>query len=193
MDAESDDHAERWLRLAANGDQEAWRRLIEEFSPRVFGLLRSKCRDADLAEELTQSTFATVALKLSEYVEQGRFESWVFRIAINRLRDEMRRRTRHARPTPDEALARISEAPPEGGGAGGYRTVEPIEVARLNAAMAELAPADREIIDMRFIAGLSFAQMATILDEPIGTLLARNHRALAKLRKAIERASKGGQ
>ena len=92
------------LQRAAQGDQEAWRSLIETYSPRVFGLIRAQCNNADLAEEITQSTFCTIAEKIGGYTETGRFESWLFRIAINRLRDEMRRRKRHARPMEDEKL-----------------------------------------------------------------------------------------
>ncbi len=181
----------QWLKAAARGDQTAWRQIIEEMSPRVFGLLRARCKDPDLAEELTQSVFVTVAEKLTAYVESGKFESWVFRIAMNRLRDEMRRRGRQAAPMPDEALDSGSVRE-QASGTDGYRTVDPAERDQLERALAGLTQQDREIVDLRFIAGLSFAQIAAMLDEPLGTLLARHHRALAKLRTAIERDSKGG-
>jgi DNA-directed RNA polymerase specialized sigma24 family protein len=57
--------------------------------------------------------------------------------------------------------------------------------------MQELSPADREIIDLRHLGGLSFQQMADLLDEPLGTLLSRHHRAVARLRASMERAQKG--
>ena len=98
MDSDESQETIEILRLASGGDQGAWRLIIERFGPRVFGLLRAQCGDAELAEELTQSTFCTVAQKLSSYQEFGRFESWVFRIGMNRLRDEMRRRKRQATP-----------------------------------------------------------------------------------------------
>ena len=190
MEDEGREEMAQWLREASRGDQEAWRHIIEEVSPKVFGLLRSRCKDPELAEELTQSTFATIAEKLTSYVEQGHFESWVFRIAINRLRDEMRRRGRHATPVSHETMASLDLA---GGESRGYRTIEDTDRRRLEAALAGLSAPDREIIDLRFIAGLSFAQIAALLEEPIGTLLARHHRALAKLRVAIERMTKGVQ
>ncbi|MEY4786422.1 MAG: polymerase sigma factor SigW, partial [Planctomycetota bacterium] len=102
-----DDRIPKWLADAATGDQNAWRAIVSEFSPRIFGLLKAQCRDADLAEELTQSVFVTLAEKLAAYTEQGQFESWIFRVAINRLRDEMRRRTRHAKPMAQETLSEI--------------------------------------------------------------------------------------
>ena len=86
------------LSRAARGDAAAWRAIVDEYSRRVYGLLRSQGANPDLAEEITQSVFCTLAAKLPEYVEGGRFESWLFRIAMNRLRDDARRRRRHARP-----------------------------------------------------------------------------------------------
>ena len=181
-----DDRIAKWLADAAQGDENAWRLIVSEFSPRIFGLLKAQCRDADLAEELTQSVFVTLAEKLGEYTEQGQFQSWIFRVAINRLRDEMRRRTRHAKPTSQETLSEI-EWVADGDG---YRTIEREQILSLEQAMDELSSSDREIVDLRHTAGLSFKQIASLLNEPVGTLLARHHRALARLRESIERIQK---
>ncbi len=177
----------QWLAQAGRGDEQAWRLLVEEFAPRVFGLLRAQRIDADLAEELTQSVFATLVEKLAGYTEQGQFEAWIFRVAMNRLRDEMRRRSRHARSGSAEG---IETAKHSGLGGESYRTLEESQVTLLEEAMAELSRADREIVDLRHTAGLSFKQIAELLKEPVGTLLARHHRALARLRETIELRSK---
>src|SRR5688572_21346016 len=71
---------ESTLKLAATGDQRAWRILVETYSGRVFGLIRAQCSNTDLAEEITQSTFCTVVAKIGSYTELGRFEQWLFRI-----------------------------------------------------------------------------------------------------------------
>ena len=89
------------LEEAANGDDRAWATLVRALTPRIHALIVANTRDAELAEEITQSVFVTVAQRVNDYVEQGRFEAWVFRIAMNRLRDEMRRRSRQARPVGD--------------------------------------------------------------------------------------------
>ncbi len=195
MSAGQDDqlHSERiaqWLARAGRGDEQAWRKLVDEFAPRVFGLLRAQRIDADLAEELTQSVFATLVEKLSSYTEQGQFEAWIFRVAMNRLRDEMRRRSRHARSGSEEGIATAKHS---GLGGESYRTIEESQVVALEEAMAELSRADREIIDLRHTGGLSFKQIAALLEEPVGTLLARHHRALARLRATLElRSGKQG-
>ncbi len=171
---------EQLLARAAQGDGQAWRQLVDRYSGRVFGVLRSNGVDADRAEEITQSVFCTLATKLPGYVEQGHFESWLFRIALNRLRDDARRRKRHAKPVGDSgAFESIGvDSPPVSG-------ADPEEMDALRKALTKLSPSDREVIDLRHIGGMSFKQMAELLQEPLGTLLARHHRALQKLREML--------
>lgn len=172
------------LAAASRGDEAAWREVIGRYGRRVYALAKSRCRSPDLAEEVTQSVFATVAAKLGSggYTEQGRFESWLFRVAMNRIRDEMRRRKRQAEPS-DPATLTTREAPEAGPSPNG--TAEGVALQKLRAAMELLADADREIIELRHHGGMSFKQMADLLDEPLGTLLARHHRALRKLKQLM--------
>jgi RNA polymerase sigma-70 factor (ECF subfamily) len=177
------------LARAARGEDAAWRTLVGEYSGRVYGLLRSQGADPELAEEVTQSVFCTVAAKLPEYVEGGRFESWLFRIAMNRLRDDARRRRRHAKPAGENEVLEGLAGPAPDRSAG---RADAEELAALRAAVAQLSESDREVIDLRHVGGMSFKQMAEHLGEPLGTLLARHHRALAKLRAILEGAAAGG-
>ncbi len=169
------------LARAAAGDSDAWREVVTSIAPRVHGLLASLCRNDELAEEITQSVFCTVAAKLETYVESGRFEAWIFRIATNRLRDEMRRRARQARAVGDEVL----DARAVRGGRGSRGASDEVREL-LRRAMDRLGEGDREILDLRHIGGLSFKALSDYFEEPIGTLLARHHRALRKLRTILE-------
>jgi RNA polymerase sigma-70 factor, ECF subfamily len=162
----------------------AWREIIRLYGRRVYALARSRCRRDDMAEEITQSVFATVASKLGGggeggYTEQGRFEAWLFRIAMNRIRDEMRRQRRHA-DVSDPASFRNIEGADDAAGT----DEEVLEMLRL--AMERLPDQDREIIELRHHGGMSFRAMAELLEEPLGTLLARHHRALRKLKQMME-------
>ncbi len=170
------------LQRAAAGDQAAWRVVVDTYSRRVFGLICAQCGSADLAEEITQSTFCTIVTKIGSYTEQGKFESWLFRIAMNRLRDEMRRRKRQARPVETETLTALAgDTSTEEGSA-----ADPTDDLRdLDRALARLSEADRRIVHLRHFGGLSFKQIAELLDQPLGTVLARQHRALKKLRSLM--------
>lgn len=198
------------LRAASSGDPAAWRGLVTAYSGRVFGLLLKQCGDRELAEELTQVTFVKLVDQIGAkegsaggYVEQGRFEPWLFRIAMNKLRDEMRRRKRQARPmdmSPAPAPASgngrdgaekshrdfAASADPGGLGEDPAEILSRAEqVDRLKQVIESLPEADREILHLRHTAGLSFAQIAETLDQPLGTVLARGHRALGKLKKQM--------
>ncbi len=171
---------------AAGGDEAAWRRLIDAYSGRVYGLIFRQCGNAELAEEITQSTFVKVVGKLPQYEDTGRFEAWLFRIAMNRLRDEMRRRKRQANPvdfgqTPPESIgyAAAHDGSPDAPLLAAERN------AQLAAAIAELPEADRELLHLRYTAQMSYQQIADLLEQPLGTVLARGHRALKKLRTML--------
>ncbi|MDP1660826.1 MAG: RNA polymerase sigma factor [Phycisphaerales bacterium] len=169
------------LERAVAGDQEAWRRIVGLYWRRVFALARSRLRDHGIAEEVTQSVFVTVATKLSQgqYAERGKFEPWLFRVVVNRIRDQVRALQRGATATDDEVLdARAGTVESRGEGTrASERAME-----ELRRALMMLGEADRQVVELRHHAGLSFAAMAELLDEPLGTLLARHHRALKKLR-----------
>lgn len=193
------------LAAAARGDDGAWRVLVQLYSTRVYALLVRQCGDRELSQEITQAAFVKVVTKIGEYTEQGKFEAWLFRIAMNSLRDEMRRRKRQARTMDMSggsdsdtgegaawAAAEHSVTDRQGHSAGDEED-SPLDqvsraeqIERLKRAIKQLSPADQEILNLRHTAGLSFAQIAETLEQPLGTVLARGHRALAKLRKLME-------
>lgn len=178
------------LRRAGLGDETAWRQVIDLYSRRVYALARSRCGNHDTAEEVTQSVFVTVASKLTSggYAEQGRFESWLFRVAMNRVRDEARRRQRHAEssdPLVFQAMPVAASGSAWSGSAASGGGLEG-ELEALRRALGQLPEPDREVVELRHHAGMSFKEIALLLEEPLGTLLARHHRALRKLKTMIE-------
>jgi RNA polymerase sigma-70 factor (ECF subfamily) len=167
-----------------DGDQQAWAELVGFYTSRLFALANSRLRRPDLAEEVVQSVFATVAAKLNtaSYAEQGQFEAWLFRIAINRIRDQIRASRRSLRTSALESaenqVSTKSVLVADRDESDGLRHV-------LREALQNLSEKDRDIIELRHHAQMSFKQIADVLDEPVGTLLARHHRALAKLRDLV--------
>lgn len=169
------------LASATAGDESAWAEIVRLYARRVFALARSRCGNDDVAEEVTQSVFVTVATKLRAggYTEQGRFEAWIFRVAMNRVRDVIRAAKRR-RVVGDLHVESEPLAPGRPAAREGRE-----DLAALRNAVQKLSEQDREVIELRHHAGMGFREIAALLDEPVGTLLARHHRALRKLKESM--------
>ena len=176
------------LARAAGGGQDAeaaWCEIVARYARRLYALARSRRLDEEAAEEVAQSVLVTVAQHVRSgaggaYEERGRFESWLFRIAVNRVRDEIRRRGRSRSESADPADLDASTAARVGADTGNA-----VRSRALRAALTRLPDADREVVELRHHGGLSFKQIADTLGEPLGTVLARHHRALRKLKDLL--------
>jgi len=180
-DSEAADLADVVAR-ASGGSERAWEDLVHRYARRVYAMANAKLRRPELAEEITQSVFVTLATKLRSdaYSEMGRFEPWLFRVTMNRVRDEIRRAKRQAVAHDPSSFAGMASAPAEPAG------LDANASAGLRDAIATLNDADRAVIDLRHTGQMNFKDIAALLDEPLGTVLARHHRALKKLKAALE-------
>jgi RNA polymerase sigma-70 factor, ECF subfamily len=178
---------ERLLRRACRLEADALEELIALYSPRVYGLLMRMTGSREEAEDLLQETFLRVVRMISEYQHDGRFDAWLFRIAANLARDHLRRVRRRGvasrfDQTDGDAAGVVREPADD-------RQARPEAAAlateareRVQAALSDLPEAEREIILLRHFAELPFREIAELLGVPLGTALARAHRALKKLR-----------
>jgi len=181
---------DRLLRRARKRDPEALHQLVDAYSGRLFGLLFRLTGERETAEDLLQETFLRVVRTIADYEHGGKFEAWLFRIAANLARDHARRASRRGRPVALEGFGRDRE--PAASDLADGRQPEPSRELfnkelseRLNACLRELAEMDREIILLRHFSELSFREIADLLQIPLGTALARAHRALKRLRAAF--------
>lgn len=179
------------LARAAQNDPQALANLVDRYSRRVFGLLLRLTGDRDAAEDLLQETFLRVVRMIGEYEHVGRFEAWLFRIAANLARDRARK---HGRRGPTASLDDCPTTPgplvSDGPASDPSRELEQTEAgARLTTALEQLNDAEREIILLRYYSDLSFREIAELLEIPLGTALARAHRALKRLRDDLGAAA----
>jgi len=158
--------------------------LLVSFAPRVYGLLLRLVGRPDVAEDLMQETMLRAYRSFDTYRPEGKFRAWIFRIAVNLARDWIRRR-RHEPSTsleteePPLDAAPATHVPPDARMDRGERA------RRVEQALARLPVADRQILLMRYYGELAFKDIARATGEPLGTVLARAHRALAKLGNLI--------
>jgi RNA polymerase sigma-70 factor, ECF subfamily len=171
--------------LARSGRPDAVEQLIDLYAPRLYGLLLRMTGSSADAEDLLQETCIKMVRALDKYQEDGRFEPWLFSIAANLARDWLRRQGRSmvapAAGSRDESqVAAVSGEPDVDHG-----LIQAEQADQLQRALAGLSEAEREVVTLRFFSGLSFREIAEMLEIPLGTALARAHRGLKHLRDKI--------
>jgi RNA polymerase sigma-70 factor (ECF subfamily) len=142
----------------------------------LYSFLAYRTGDRALAEDLLADAFERALRSRRRFDRRrGSEKTWLYAIALNLLRDHMRRAAAEGR-----ALGRVDEpsTPDE------LEGVERREA--LDRALARLSPEEREAIALRFGADLSVPEMARVLDEPLTTVEGRVYRALRKLRERLE-------
>jgi RNA polymerase sigma-70 factor (ECF subfamily) len=141
----------------------------------VYAYVASLLRDRAAAEDVTALAFERALRKRRSFDRaRGNERAWLFGIARNAALDELRRRSRTAAlvtDPPDDAL-------PDPAGEDAERR------ATVRAALASLDPRDRELIALKFHAGLSNAEIAKVIGASESTAGTRLHRAVTKLREA---------
>jgi RNA polymerase sigma-70 factor (ECF subfamily) len=139
----------------------------------VYGYVATLVRDAATAEDVVATAFERAYRRHNQYdPRRGTERAWVFGIARNAALDELRHRKRHATLPLEPADA--SAAPAE----------DPTQTATVRAALDTLRARDREIVALKYGAGLSNGELAGVLgvsESNAGTLV---HRAMTKLREA---------
>src|SRR5581483_1314756 len=135
--------------------------------------------DRAAAEDVTAQAFERAFRKRRTYrASRGTRRAWLFGIARNAALDELRRRRAELAAEPADER---SPAPEEAADAALRR-------AALRAALAALAPRERELIALKFFAGLSNAEIATVIGASEGAAGTRIHRVVEKLRRACDEA-----
>jgi len=190
-----DDRDDDALMVAvARGDATAFRVLVERWAPRVEAFAgRALGRRAD-AEDIVQETFVRVYRSVARYQPTGHFGAWVFRIAGNLVRQELRRRRVRGWLTgspavSDEAVLASLPAPAHFDADGPLRTAE--TRATLVRALARLPDRQRLAVLLRHFEALPLRDVAAALDvseHAAESLLARGMRALREQLNAPRRS-----
>ncbi len=150
--------------------------LYREAAADVHAYAWSLLRDAAAAEDVTALAFERAYRRRGRFdATRGSARAWLFAIARNAALDELRRRKRTAALTFDPA------AEPEPAAEDG---VEPERRATVAAALAALDPRERELVALKFHAGLSNAEIGELLGVSESNAGTKVHRAVTKLRKA---------
>lgn len=175
-------------RLAA-GDSAALSLLYDRYAVAVFSLVARIAGDRQIAEDLLQEVFVRVWQRAGTYQgSRGKPLTWVLGIAHNLAIDEVRRRRRR----PAEADARDEDGQNVALQSLAAEDADPAELAwerlrrdQILAALQQLPPAQRTLIELAYFEGYTQSQLAARLGEPLGTIKTRTRLAVQKLRELL--------
>jgi RNA polymerase sigma-70 factor (ECF subfamily) len=171
------------LERIARGDEHALADLYDRHARMIFSLaLRILQVRAD-AEDIVQEVFAQVWAQARRYdPSRGAVAAWMLTLARSRAIDRLR--ARRARPeTAGEATA--AERVPDAAATQDLELLSAEQVSRLQRALEHLPNAQREALELAYYEGLTHAEVAVRLAEPLGTIKTRIRQAVIKLRESL--------
>ena len=180
---------DRLVSMFSNGNNQAFDVLLERHKDRIFNYIYNMVKDEDLANDIFQETFvkAIMTIKQGRYSADGKFASWISRIAHNAVIDHFRQEKSQGTISTDEAdydiLNRRELA---------EDTIEDIIIDRsirddVRALIQSLPAEQRQVLIMRYYNNLSFKEIAEKTGVSINTALGRMRYAILNLRRTAEK------
>jgi RNA polymerase sigma-70 factor (ECF subfamily) len=178
------------VRQMKAGDEAAFAIFYDRFAPGLFSMIYAILHDQKESEDVLQEAFVQMWKRTGAYdSSRSSLFTWAVMISRHKAIDRLRSRQRHSRLT--EAVAK---EPNEGATTAPVASADAVlarndERERVRAALAQLADAQREAIDLAFFGGLTQTQISEKLGTPLGTVKARIRRGLLALRDRLGRVS----
>ena len=151
-----------------SGDGPAFRELFDRYKNPIYGFVRRRVSDAARAEDITQDIFLALVQRRNGYEVRSSFRTYLYRIAMNRVASE------HRKDSPAQP------AGPEPAASG-----NPAVVHQVREALSQLDPEQREVVMLREYQGLSYQEIAQVLNVPVGTVRSRLFRAKLALKEML--------
>ncbi len=177
------------VRRARKGDVEAFGRLVQRHEDYVFNAVFHLVGDEKDTEDLAQEVFLRAFDNLNGFEGRAKFTTWIYGIMLNTVRGHWRRSKRRQtlsleRAREDKSRPDIAPEAEQDGPLGSALRREHVEVVR--EAINELDEQLREILVLRDIQGMVYAELAEVLELPEGTVKSRLYRARQQLKEVLE-------
>jgi len=166
------------------GDASAFEPLVEKYRQRVWRLAYQVLHDREEAWDVAQEAFVRAFHSLPSFRGQSAFYTWLFRITVNVATDRHRQRGAQARAFGPERVTEEEWArtTPDPGGGPDQQAARVEQRDRIRRALDALPPKARAIIMLSDVEGLSYREIAEVLNCPIGTVMSRLHNARKRLK-----------
>jgi RNA polymerase sigma-70 factor (ECF subfamily) len=170
------------IKRAQNGDRAAVGALYDWHHTPIFRFVWSRIGSQQLAEDLTGEVFTKMVSHLSDYqIGSTPFRAWLYRIARNLITDEYRKQNGKTAVPLQDAETMISVNPSPTALAEQSMTLEKVQ-----KALTTIDPNQREVVELRFLAGLSLQEVADTLGYSVAAVKSHQHRGLKALRAALQ-------
>jgi len=175
---------------AQRGDKLAFELLVEKYQRKLARLLSRLIRDPGEVEDVTQEAFIKAYRALPSFRGDSAFYTWLYRIGINTAKNYLAA-TRRRAPTTTEVEAEDAEGYAEGELLRDINTPESLLLSKeiagtVNAAIESLPEELRSAIQLRELEGMSYEEIAKLMDCPIGTVRSRIFRAREAIAERIK-------
>ena len=161
------------------GDADAFAILVDRYYDRFARYAMHMVGNREDAEEALQDAFVRAYRSLGQYEERERFAGWLFRIVVNQCRTVAAARRRRERTFPDVDLGELALT--DAGGSEQHDLRD-----RLERALAQLPPDQREAVVLRYAEDLSYEDMAAVTGAGVSALKMRVKRAFVRLRELLQ-------
>ncbi|WP_396174942.1 RNA polymerase sigma factor [Flavobacterium sp.] len=171
------------------GDENSLALLINRHQSKIYGYIYSKVLDRDVTEDIFQETFYKVIYTLKQkkyYNEEGKFLSWVLRIASNLIIDKFRNDKKMPLNRDTEDLSVFSKITDNTHNIENTLIKNQVNID-LKAIIEKLPHDQKEVIMMRYFLEMSFKEIADLTGVSVNTTLGRMRYAMTNLRKVIEK------
>jgi RNA polymerase sigma-70 factor, ECF subfamily len=171
----------RIIEACQQGDRAAFQLLFETYKDKVFSIaVYSSGGDRALADDITQQTFLKLFTAIRQFRGESEFTTWLYRLVVNACLDERRRRRRLLPWGETVAMRKAGERKPQ---EKQYARREVSEAVQ--AAIGELKPKFRLPILLKYIEGLSYEEIASVMGCSKGTVASRLNRGHSQLAKRL--------
>jgi RNA polymerase sigma-70 factor, ECF subfamily len=168
------------ISLAQAGDRDAFGELAGRHYESVVRVVYRLCGDIQTAEDAAQEAFIRAWIRLPDYQPLAPFRNWVYRIAVNTALDTLRRKPEESIEN-NEGIMLMTEK--SAGPEAAYLEKEQADM--LQKAVKELPEASRAVLVLREYGELSYSEIASMLEIPVGTVMSRLNYARNCLRATL--------
>ena len=186
-------HADHLITQAREGDRNAQGKLMQVWYKRIYNFSYKFFYDHDLAMEAAQRTFISMHRNISYLQDAGRFRSWLYTIAVNSCREELRKK-KNSRSVSLSEMRPGDQSESYQWEASGVRREDPERVLRQNElsdllqnCLMQLSEEQREVVIMKEYEGLKFREIAEALNISENTVKSRMYYGLESLKRMLER------